>query len=90
MYPNTKVLMEAEIFCPGGTDLLVGSVLVLLGNMEELLSSSEVLLVLGTRFLHGRTMKRGGSGIDMVVIAGCFAGDGEMFFVYVNVQMVLY
>ena len=58
MYPNAKVLTEVAIFCPGGTDLLAGLVLDLLGDVEELLSSSEVLLVLGTRFLHGRTIKR--------------------------------
>ncbi len=63
MYPNTKVLMEASIFCPGGTDVLAGSVLELLGNVKELLCSSEVLLALGMRFLHGRTMESGGAGV---------------------------
>ena len=81
MYLNKKILTEAAIFCPSGTDLLVGSVLDLLDNVEELLSSSEILLSLGMSFLHGRMMKRGGAGIDTVVITDHVTGGSEMFFV---------
>ena len=80
MYPNTKVLMEVTIFCPSGTVLLAGSVLALLENVEKLLSSIKVSLVLGTTFLHSMTMKRGGDSVDTVVIAGHVAGSGKMSF----------
>ena len=81
MYPNAKVLIEAVIFCPGGTDLLAGLVLDLLDNVEELLNSSEVLLAIGVRFFHDRTMKREGATVDMVVFAFAshVVGGGKMF-----------
>ncbi len=73
MYPNTKVLTEAAIFCPRGTDLLASLVLDLFGNVEELLSSSKVLLELDKRFLHGRMMKRGGAALRLSVVLGVVA-----------------
>ena len=57
-------------------------VLDLLGNGEELLSSSEVSLALGMRFLHGWMTKRGGAAVEMIVFAvvGHIADSREMFF----------
>ena len=58
--------------------------------MEELFSSCEVLLVLGTRFLHGRMMKRGGVRIDTVVVAYHIGAAARCFLCDEDIRMVLY